>query len=112
MCPKIESLSDTDLLGVLVGPRHAVHLLRDSSGSLSQLLHEPLPDLVALAKVYGGTGYLIERPEQLEAADTIRAVLPAARGKLLQLVVGLGEALPAEGHANAVSPLRDDILKR
>lgn len=43
MCPKIESLSDTDLLGVLVGPRHAVHLLRDSSGSLSQLLHEPLP---------------------------------------------------------------------
>jgi DNA repair protein RadC len=43
MCPKIESLSNTDLLGVLVGPRHAVHLLRDSSGSLSQLLHEPLP---------------------------------------------------------------------
>ena len=36
-------MSDTDLLGVLVGPRHAVHLLRDSSGSLSQLLHEPLP---------------------------------------------------------------------
>ncbi len=43
MCPKIESLSDTDLLGVLVGPRHAIHLLRDSSGSLSQLLHEPFP---------------------------------------------------------------------
>ena len=43
MCPKIESLSDADLLGVLVGARHAVHLLRDASGSLSQLLHEPLP---------------------------------------------------------------------
>ncbi len=43
MIPKIESLSDTDLLGVLVGPRHALHLLRDASGSLSQLLHEPLP---------------------------------------------------------------------
>jgi DNA repair protein RadC len=43
MSPKIESLSDADLLGVLVGPRHALHLLRDASGSLSQLLHEPLP---------------------------------------------------------------------
>ena len=43
MSPKIESLSDTDLLGVLVGPRHAVHLLKDASGSLSQLLHEPMP---------------------------------------------------------------------
>ncbi len=40
---KIEVLSDTDLLGVLVGSRHAALLLKDASGSLSQLLHEPMP---------------------------------------------------------------------
>jgi DNA repair protein RadC len=39
MRSNIESLSDTDLLGVLVGVRTATHLLRDASGSLSQLLH-------------------------------------------------------------------------
>lgn len=33
------------------------------------VLHEPLPDLVALAQVYGGTGYLIDRIEQLDAID-------------------------------------------
>ena len=43
MSPKIESMSDADLLGVLVGNCHAVHLLKDASGSLSQLLHEPAP---------------------------------------------------------------------
>jgi DNA repair protein RadC len=43
MCQKIESLSDTDLLSLLVGPHHAVLLLKDASGSLSQLLHEPMP---------------------------------------------------------------------
>ena len=43
MYQKIESLSYADLLGVLVGPRHAVELLKDASGSLSQLLHEPMP---------------------------------------------------------------------
>ena len=51
MIPKIESLSDTDLLGVLVGPRHALHLLRDASGSLSQLLHEPMPVAYAQPRV-------------------------------------------------------------
>ena len=43
MSPYIESMSDPDLLGLLVGRRTAVHLLKDASGSLSQLLHEPLP---------------------------------------------------------------------
>ena len=43
MSPKIESMSDADVLGLLVGSRHAAHLLKDASGSLSQLLHEPLP---------------------------------------------------------------------
>ncbi len=51
MSPKIESMSDTDLLGVLIGSRHAVHLLKDASGSLSQLLHEPLPVEYALPEV-------------------------------------------------------------
>lgn len=48
---KVESLSDTDLLGVLVGPRHAVELLKDASGSLSQLLHEPMPVAYAQPRV-------------------------------------------------------------
>ena len=43
MSRNIESMSDADLLGVLVGNRTAAHLLKDVSGSLSQLLHEPLP---------------------------------------------------------------------
>ena len=43
MHSSIETMSDADLLGVLVGQRHAQHLLRDADGSLSRLLHEPLP---------------------------------------------------------------------
>ena len=39
----VETLSDADLLGVLVGPRHAQHLLKDARGSLSRLLNEPMP---------------------------------------------------------------------
>ena len=37
----VESLSNTDLLGVLVGHRQASSLLRESSGSLHRLLNEP-----------------------------------------------------------------------
>ena len=51
MCQKIETLSDTDLLGVLVGSRNAVELLKDASGSLSQLLHEPMPVAYAQPRV-------------------------------------------------------------
>lgn len=47
MRPTIQSLSDADLLGVLVGPRTAAHLLKDASGSLAQLLHEPVPEVYA-----------------------------------------------------------------
>ena len=43
----IQSLSDADLLGVLVGPRTAAHLLKDASGSLAQLLDEPVPAVYA-----------------------------------------------------------------
>ena len=51
MCSKIESMSDADLLGLLVGNRHAVHLLRDASGSLSQLLNEPMPAAYAQPRI-------------------------------------------------------------
>lgn len=51
MCQKIESLSDTDLLSLLVGPRYAVLLLKDASGSLSRLLHEPEPVAYAQPRV-------------------------------------------------------------
>ena len=46
----IQSLSDADLLGVLVGPRTAAHLLKDASGSLAQLLHEPVPAVYAQSR--------------------------------------------------------------
>ena len=51
MSHKIESMSDTDLLGVLVGPRNAVELLQGVSGSLSQLLHEPMPVAYAQPRI-------------------------------------------------------------
>ena len=51
MCQKIESLSDTDLLSLLVGPRYAAILLKYASGSLSQLLHEPKPVAYAQPRV-------------------------------------------------------------
>ena len=47
----IQSLSDADLLGVLVGNRTAVHLLKDASGSLAQLLHEPVPAVYVQPRV-------------------------------------------------------------
>ncbi len=51
MSQKIESMSDTDLLSVLVGPGNAVSLLSSASGSLSQLLHEPMPVAYAQPRV-------------------------------------------------------------
>jgi DNA repair protein RadC len=51
MSQKIESMSDTDLLSVLVGPRNAVSLLSNASGSLSVLLHEPMPVAYAQPRV-------------------------------------------------------------
>ena len=41
MFVRIESMSNADLLGVLVGPRKAAQLLQETSGSLCQLLQEP-----------------------------------------------------------------------
>ena len=63
----IQSLSDADLLGVLVGPRTAVHLLKDASGSLAQLLHEP-------AAIYAKPG----------AADKLHAARELVRRSLVE----------------------------
>jgi len=43
MPTSIETMSNAELLGVLVGQRHAPQLLRNSDGSLSRLLNEPVP---------------------------------------------------------------------
>ena len=64
----IQSLSDADLLGVLVGPRTAAHLLKDASGSLAQLLHEPVPAVYA----------------QLRAASKLQAARELVRRSLAE----------------------------
>ena len=51
MCQIVEAMSDTDLLGVIVGCRTAERLLQDSGGSLSKLLNEPIPGYSAQPKV-------------------------------------------------------------
>lgn len=51
MCQIVEAMSDTDLLGVIVGGRTAERLLQDSGGSLSKLLNEPIPGYSAQPKV-------------------------------------------------------------
>ena len=39
---EIHALSDVDLLGLMVGPRRAVQLLKDARGSIAALLSEPI----------------------------------------------------------------------
>ena len=90
MCQKIESLSDTDLLGLLVGNRHAVHLLRGASGSLSHLLHEPVPVVYAqprIASKLKAAAELVRR--SLAEAMAQRDVLasPAAVRTFLRLMM-------------------------
>lgn len=51
MCQIVEAMSDTDLLGVIVGCRTAERLLQASGGSLSKLLNEPMPGYSAQPKV-------------------------------------------------------------
>lgn len=88
----IQSLSDADLLGVLVGPRTAVHLLKDASGSLAQLLHEP-------AAIYAKPGTadklqaarelvrrsLVEQMRQRDVLDSPQAVRDYLRVTLARL---------------------------
>ena len=40
MSPCLKSMSDVEVLGILVGRRNAAQLLREAGGSLSELLHE------------------------------------------------------------------------
>jgi len=42
MSQAVESMSDADVLGVLVGSRTAANLLKGTNGSLARLLNEPL----------------------------------------------------------------------
>ena len=39
----VEAMSDADLLGMIVGTKTAVRMLKDAGGSLSKLLNEPMP---------------------------------------------------------------------
>lgn len=43
MCEAVQSMSDADLLGVVVGVRTAAQLLRDAGGSLSTVLNQAVP---------------------------------------------------------------------
>ena len=47
----VEAMSDADLLGVIVGTRTAVRMLKDAGGSLSKLLNEPMPGYDTQPKV-------------------------------------------------------------
>lgn len=51
MSSNVESMSDADLLGMLVGNRHAPIMLKDACGSLTRLLHEPNPVAYAPSRV-------------------------------------------------------------
>jgi DNA repair protein RadC len=51
MSQKFEVMSDTDLLSLLVGYSNAVLMLQGAGGSLSRLLHEPLPQAYAVPKL-------------------------------------------------------------
>ena len=79
----IQSLSDADLLGVLVGSRTAAHLLKDASGSLAQLLHEPVPAVYAqprAASKLQAARELVRRSlaEQMQPRDVLASPRPCA----------------------------------
>lgn len=78
---RIESLSNAQLLGVLVGPQQAHGLLQDHCGSLMRLLHEPA------APAYGAANH---------------AANHAVNGPVSGPVNGAGDA----GAAGAMSKLR------
>ena len=90
MCQKIESLSDADLLSVLVGSRHAALLLKDASGSLSQLLHEPMPVAYALPRVMSklqAAAELVRRSLAEAMAQRDALASPAAVRTYLRLLL-------------------------
>lgn len=94
MSQGIESMSDADLLGMLVGSRTAAHLLKDASGSLSQLLHESLPVEYAQPQVASkikAAKELVRR--SLDESMCHRDVLdsPAAVRDFLRLTIGRRE---------------------
>lgn len=94
MSQKIESLSDAALLGVLVGTRHAAQLLMDTSGSLSQLLHEPMPVAYAQPRVamrLKAATELVRRSLAEAMADRSVLASPAEVRTYLRLVLARRE---------------------
>jgi DNA repair protein RadC len=51
MSQVIQAMSDTDLLGMMVGTRTAARMLQDAGGSLSTLLNESIPSYEVQPKV-------------------------------------------------------------
>jgi DNA repair protein RadC len=51
MSKVIQAVSDADLLGMIVGTKAAARMLQDAGGSLSTLLHEPIPSYDAQPRV-------------------------------------------------------------
>ena len=94
MSESIESMSDAALLGILVGSRTAAHLLREASGSLSQLLHESLPveyAQPAVASKLKAARELVRRSlaEAMRQRDVLGS--PAVVRDFLRLTIGRRE---------------------
>jgi DNA repair protein RadC len=51
MSQVIQAMSDTDLLGMMVGNKTAARMLRDAGGSLSTLLNESIPSYEVQPKI-------------------------------------------------------------
>ena len=108
----IESMSDTALLGVLVGPRTAVRLLEDASGSLAQLMHGPAPAAClwqyrAVGKLQAA-GELVRRSlvEQMRHGDALvspQAVRDYLRVKLAHLEHEVFMALFLDTHHRVIA---------
>ena len=91
MSPEIESMSDAELLGLLVGRRTAARLLREASGSLSQLLQESVAAEYALPKAVcklSAARELVRRSfaESMRYRDVLNS--PSAVRDFLRLTIG------------------------
>jgi len=108
----IESMSDSALLGVLVGPRTAARLLKDASGSLAQLLHGSAPRAgLSQPRAAGklrAAGELVRRSlaEQMRQGDALlspQAVREYLRAKLAHLEHEVFMALFLDTHHRVIA---------
>ena len=94
MSPCLKSMSDLEVLGILVGRRNAVQLLREAGGSLSELLHEAEVSKEvrppAVIKLYAAQE-LVKRSlvESMRHRDVLES--PAAARDYLRLIIGQRE---------------------